>query len=89
MNTNEFQHLGIVQHFITVWKLRNFTLSLSRIFGENLVKVTVKLKKSLNSWFDEIFFCESKFSICTVIALSITLIDYDLPSFDKCDSTKF
>ena len=34
----------------------NYGNSLSRIFGENFVKVTVLLNKLLKSWFDEIFF---------------------------------
>ena len=36
---------------------------LSCIFGKNFVKVTVLLNKLLKSWFDEIFFGESKFFI--------------------------
>ena len=36
---------------------------LSLIFGKNFVKLTFLLKKSLNSWFDEIFFGESKFPL--------------------------
>ena len=41
----------------------NYGDLLSRIFGKNFVKVTDLLKESLNSWFDEIFFSESKFFI--------------------------
>ena len=42
----------------------NYGNLLSRIFGKNFVKVTDLPKKSLNSWFDEIFFfSESKFFI--------------------------
>ena len=39
---------------------RNF---LSHFFRKNFVKAMVLLKKLLNSWFDEIFFRESKFII--------------------------
>ena len=38
----------------------NYGNSLTHIFGKNLVKVTVLLMKLLISWFDEIFFSESK-----------------------------
>ena len=34
----------------------NYGNLLSLFFGKNFVKVTFLLKKSLNSWFDEIFF---------------------------------
>ena len=37
----------------SVWKLRNL---LSLFFGKNFVKVTLLLKKLLNSWFDDFFF---------------------------------
>ena len=36
---------------------------LSRNFGKNFVKVTLLLKKLLKSWFDEIFFGETKFFV--------------------------
>ena len=40
----------------TVWKF--YGNSLSRIFGENFVKVTDLLDKLLKSWFHEIFCCQ-------------------------------
>ena len=59
----------------------NYENLLPHIFGKNFVKVIVLLKKSLNSWFDEIFFSERKFFIfqhCGHQAWTIsTLAKYD------------
>ena len=44
---------------------------LSRFFGKNFVKTTNLLKKSLNSWFDETFFSESKFLVFPQCALKM------------------
>ena len=41
----------------------NYGNLLSRIFGKKFVKLTDLLKELLNSWFDGIFFSESKFFI--------------------------
>ena len=42
-------------HTVSHAQCGNYANSLSRIFGENFVKITVLLNKLLNSWFDEIF----------------------------------
>ena len=57
-------HFHTVQHTTQCGKYGNL---LSRIFGKYFVKVTVLLKKSPNSWFDEIFFSESKFSFSRTV----------------------
>ena len=45
----------------------NYGNSLLRIFGKNVVKLTVLLNKLLKSWFDEIFFrCERIFYFSTL-----------------------
>ena len=49
-----------IEHFVENEKFTrthcgNYGNSLSRIFGKNVVKVTVLLSKLLKSWFDEIF----------------------------------
>ena len=47
--------------------LRNHGILLSLIFGKNFVKATFLLKKSLNSWFDEIFFRWEKISVISTV----------------------
>ena len=50
-------------HTVQCAQCGNYGNLLSRFFGKSFVKVTVLLKKLLNSWFDEIFLGDSEFSI--------------------------
>ena len=59
--TNSAGNLGVLIPVIGNYQLAfghsgNYENLLSHFFGKNFVKATFLLKKSLNSWFDEIFF---------------------------------
>ena len=62
-NSRVHIHNTTVQHTVNIAQCGNYGNLLSRNFGKNFVKVTVLLNELLKSWFDEIFFDESKFFI--------------------------
>ena len=66
----------------------NYGNLFSLFIGKNFVKVTILLDKLQKSWFDEIFFCESKFFIlphCDLYGL-IYLVKKDLTVNVKVDA---
>ena len=66
----------------TVWKFLIPPLQLSHFFGKNFVKVTVLLKKLLDSWFDEFFFpVRENFSFFYSVDWNITLTSYFCQKF--------
>ena len=61
----------------------NYGNLLSHFFGKNFVKITVLLLRLLNSWFDEIFFGESKFISFSHCAVEIQLSHIYAKNFVK------
>ena len=60
----------------TVSQCGNSTNSLSHIFSKNLVKITFLLKKSLKSWFHEIFFIEWEFLIFYTVRACVSYLKF-------------
>ena len=71
----------------------NYRNLLSHFFGKNFVKPTFLLKKLLKSWFDEIFFGESKFFILPHCVLKSHLGKYSVKTIyiaiNSVDFTNF
>ena len=66
-----------------VWKLQKFSLT-SHFFRKNFVKAMVLLKKSLNSWFDEIFYqWERSYRFSTLCCGCLTLWNNEKFSLTK------